>query len=180
MRDRDKRNPQRDNNSREAVEHPADGTPSPEAENKAVPGDPEPEQPEQAEQLPDGEYAEQEPEREPTEEERELAKPVAAVPAGVLLDEIEPVDGFRLPRDQPEAEEARQLADAEARDESRPEVAQQKADDAKTRAEEAVAEAERAQQEADRVKADYDGPDRPPLREGWRYLRPGPDPHEPV
>jgi hypothetical protein len=166
MRDKDKKG------QREAVEHPADGTMSPEAENKA----------EQAEQLPDGEYAEAEPEdeRELTEEERELAKPVAAVPASVNLDEVEPVDGFRLPRDQPEAEQARRLAEIEAADASRPEVAQRLADEAKADAESAVEEAERAQTRANEAKASYNGPDRPPLHEGWRFRKPEPDPHEPV
>jgi hypothetical protein len=167
-----------------AVEHPADGTWSPEAAND---GDPDSPEPEQVTQLPDGEYAE--PEGDLTdenglpltkEEERELAKPVAAVPASVSLEEVEPVDGFRLSRDQPEAETARQLAEAEAQDASRPEVAQRLADEAKAKADEAAGEAERAQARADQAKADYEGPDRPPLHEGWRYRKPEPDVHDPA
>jgi hypothetical protein len=199
MRDKDKRSrPQNDGGleglrartpeapDREAVAHPADGTLSPEADNEAEPGSFEAEQ---TVQLPDGEYAEREPEEDLTDEnglpltedeKREQAKPVAAVPASVNMDEIEAVDGFRLPRDQPEAETARQLAETEAQDASRPEVAQRLADEAKTRADEAVQEAEQAQDRADQAKADYDGPDRPPLHEGWRYVKPEPDPHEPV
>jgi hypothetical protein len=178
MGDEDKRD------RREAAEHPADGTLSPEAENEAALGAPEPEQ---VTQLPDGERAE--PEDGPTdenglplteEEKDELAMPVAAVPASVNLDEVEAVDGFRLPRDQPEAEQARRLAEAEADDASRPEVAQRLADEAKARADEAAGEAERAQARADQVREDYEGPDRLPLNEGWRYVKPEPDPHEPV
>lgn len=116
-----------------------------------------------------------------TEEERaERRKPVAAVPPSVALEDIEPVEGFRLPRDQPEAELARQQAEREAEDASRPEVAQRIADEAKDRADAAAEEARSAQERADQAKADYDGPDRPPLHEGWRYKRPEPGPHDPV
>lgn len=116
-----------------------------------------------------------------TQAERdELAKPVAAVPAGVNLDDIEPADGFRLPRDQNEAEQARQLAQRDAEDASRPEVAQRLADDAKARAEAAQEEADTLQARADEAKDGYDGPDRPPLDEGWRYVKPEPDVHDPA
>jgi hypothetical protein len=116
-----------------------------------------------------------------TEEEKaERRKPVAAVPASVSMDEIEAVEGFRLPRDQPEAEQARRLAEQEAEDASRPEVAQQLADEARGRAEQAAEEAEAAQRRADEVKAAYDGPDRPPLHLGWRYRKPEPDVHDPA
>jgi hypothetical protein len=116
-----------------------------------------------------------------TQEERdELARPVAAVPAGVSLDDIEPADGFRLPRDQNEAEQARQLAQRDAEDASRPEVAQRLADDAKARAEAAQEEADTLQSRADEAKDRYDGPGRPALDEGWRYVKPEPDVHDPA
>lgn len=114
------------------------------------------------------------------QEMRERDLPVAAVPAGVDIGTIEAVEGFRLPEDQTEAEMARQRAEAESRDASRPEVAQQLADDAKARVQEAADEADKAQARADEVKENYEGPDRPPLHEGWRYLAPEPDPHDPA
>lgn len=159
--------------------HPADGGWSPEVANEGRPGGPEPEQ---VTREPDGEPEEYDEAGLPLtgEEREERRKPVAAVPASVSLDEIEPVEGFRLPADQPEAEAARQLAEEEARDASRPEVAQQLADEARARAEEAVDEAERAQARADKAKDDYEGADRPPLHEGWRYRQPEPGPHDPV
>jgi hypothetical protein len=115
-----------------------------------------------------------------TPEERELAKPVAAVPASVNLDDIEPADGFRLPRDQPEAETARQQGEEEARDASRPDVAQRLADEAQGYADQAAEAARLAQERADMIKDAYKGPDRPPLDEGWRYKKPEPDVHDPV
>jgi hypothetical protein len=118
--------------------------------------------------------------RELTGEEAELAKPVAAVPASVNLDDIEPADGFRLPRDQPEAEDARLMAEREAQDARRPEVAQGLADKAQEHADKAAEHARLAQEYADKVKDAYQGADRPPLHEGWRYKKPEPDVHDPV
>jgi hypothetical protein len=167
----------------EAVVHPADGTWSPEASNEAAPGSA---GPEQVTQLPGGEYAVPEEDLDENgvplteEEKRERDTPVAAVPAGVDLSAVEAVDGFRLPRDQPEAEDARRQAEAEDQDASRPHVAQRLADEAKTAAEAAADEAEKAQARADEVKADYEGPERPPLSEGWRYRTPEPDVHDPA
>jgi len=118
--------------------------------------------------------------RELTDEERELAKPVAAVPASVNLDEVEPADGFRLPRSQPEAEDARLLADEEARDASRPEVAARLAEEAQGHADKAAGHAQAAKDLANQIGSAYEGPDRPPLGEGWRYRKPEPDVHDPV
>jgi hypothetical protein len=144
--------------------HAADGTRSPEASDEAVP----------EEDLDENGVPLTE------EEKRERDTPVAAVPAGVDLSAVEAVDGFRLPRDQPEAEDARRQAEAEYQDASRPHVAQRLADDAKIRAQEAADEAEAAQGRADEVKSSYEGPDRPPLTEGWRYVKQEPDVHDPA
>jgi len=119
-------------------------------------------------------------ERPVTEEERRRAMPVAAVPASVNLDDVEPVDGFRLPETQPEAEDARLAAERERQDLTRPEVARQLADEALAHAEKARGHAELARERADQIAEAYDGPDRPMLDEGWRYKKPEPDVHDPV
>lgn len=124
----------------------------------------------------DARDAGQEPGR--AEDEREL--PVAAVPPGVPIEDVEPADGFRLPEDQNEAAMAREQAEREARDASRPEVAQRLADEAQEHADKAAEHAQEARTRAEQIRDSWTGPDRPPLDEGWRYRKPEPDPHDPV